>query len=179
MTKGLFDTTPLSDEKARAIAEKAWRYIEDVARPFVRAGGRLATKTPGFHGVHPTTKLRKMLRRYDATFPPTYTTRAAMMPGAELEREHALPVKRIIIEMIDPQQGDHRCNSNRTLIGAAQSPEDVLRIYRELIVIVVVTKEEHDRLGKAHRSARYDAIDGDWRKRYAAAGIEVFPLNAS
>jgi len=176
MAKDPFKTKPLNDEKAREIAEKAWRYIEDVARPYVQSGGRLWTTTPGFHGVRPTSELRKMLRRYDATFPSSYTTAAAMVPGAKLEREHALPVKRIIIEMIDPLQGDPRCNSNRVLVGAAQGPEDVLRIYRELAVIVKVTKDEHDRLAEAHNSARYDALDGDWKKRYAAAKIEVFPI---
>jgi hypothetical protein len=176
MAKDQFKTTSIRDEKAKEVAEEAWQYIEEVARPFVRAGGKLATKTPSFYGVQPTTELREILKPYDQTFAPVYATKAAMLPDATLRREHALPVKRIIIELIDPMQGDIRCNSNRVLVGAAEGPDDVPRIYRELIVITKVTVEEHTRLDRAHKSARYDAMDGDWCKRYALAGVEVFPL---
>ena len=160
------------------IAHVAFEYIETVARPYIRAGGRLWTKTPGLTGEQPATHLRKLLKPLDDTVPIRFTTTAAMTPGAITDREHALPVKRIAIEMIDPMQGDPRCGSNRVLIGRAESPEDVISIYRALAVVVLVTKAEHARLGKAHRSSAWDALGGDWRRRYAAAGIVVAPFQA-
>lgn len=158
------------------IAQEAWLYIETVARPFVLAGGRLWTKTLGFSGTNPASRLRRMLQPLDQLTPATFTTVAAMEPGAVLEREHVMPLKRIAIEMIDPMQGDPRCRSDRVLIGRAESPEDVLRIYRELAVISVVTKAEHAKLNSAHPSSKWDAWEGDWRQRYARAGIEVIPI---
>jgi hypothetical protein len=165
-----------SDADAR-IAERAWRFIEDEARPYVRRGGRLWTKTRGFHGVNPATTLRDILKPLDNRIPATFTTLAAAKPGALVDREHAMPVKRIAIEMIDPMQGDPRCHSDRILVGAAEGPEDILRVYHALAVVVMVSRAEHARLAKAHASSRWDAWEGDWRKRYEMAGLEVLPIN--
>ncbi|WP_170451251.1 hypothetical protein [Ruegeria arenilitoris] len=158
------------------LAVQAYQYITDVARPFVARGGRLWTKTPGFEGIAPATTLRDMLAPLDADVPVTLTTEAAALAGVRIDVEHVLPVKRIAIEMIDPLQGDPRCGSNRVLIGRAESPADVLRIYLALAVKCYVTNDEHKRLNRAHRSSKWDAWNGDWRERYKRAGVVVMPV---
>ena len=163
-------------DDSNQLAHQAFAYIETVARPFVANGGRLWTKTEGIAGEAPASKLRKMLVPLDNTIAVTLTSDAARQPEARVIREHCLPAKRIAIETIDPLQGDPRCHSNCVLVGRAECPDDVLRIYRELAVIAYVTPEEDNHLSTAHKSSRWDAWEGDWKKRYAKANVEVFPI---
>ncbi len=124
------------------VAKRAWAYITQSARPYVARGGRLYTKTPGFYGEAPATALRAILKPLDDLVVASFTTEMATRPGAVTHREHAMPVKRIAIEMIDPFQGDPRCKSNRILVGRAESAEDVLAIFDKLVVIAIVTDDE-------------------------------------
>lgn len=92
--------------------------------------------------------------------------------------EHVVPMKRIVIEIVDPGQADPRSNSASRAIadGPATSPEHLIRIFDELLVKCWVTKEEHNLLNRTGRSFQWDAPGGDGWARYRAAGVVARPL---
>lgn len=168
-------SVPLSDERRLRIADRAYRYIAEEVRPYLAAGGRLWTK--GSAG-HPR-RVRQLLHGLDETHPVTYATRDAM----ELEPrqrivEHVTPMKRIVIEIVDPAQADPRSNTAFAPIagGPATSAEQLLSIFDRLLVKCWVTNEEHDRLNRAARSYQWDAPNGDGWARYRKAGVMAYPL---
>lgn len=90
------------------IATAAFDLIEQEVRPFIAAGGRLWSK--GSNGY--PRRLRQVLQGLDAANDVTFGTPDAML----LERrqrvvEHVVPMKRIIVEIVDPAQADPRSNT--------------------------------------------------------------------
>lgn len=157
------------------IATAAFDVIEREVRPFLAAGGRLWSK--GSQGY--PARLRQILAGLDSDHQVTYATRDAMLlPQSRRIVEHVMPMKRIIIEIVDPRQADPRSNARFEPVagGPATTPEEVLEIFDRLLVKCWVTAEEHDRLNRAGRSHQWDAPDGDGWARYWKAGVEGRPL---
>ncbi|GAA1775286.1 hypothetical protein [Agromyces lapidis] len=158
------------DERRLRIATEAFAFIEAEVRPFLASGGRLWSK--GSNGY--PRRLRQMLQRLDRAHEVAFATDDAI----RLERnqrvvEHVIPMKRIVIEIVDPAQADPRSNSGSVPIagGPARSPAHLLAIFDSLLEKCWVTTDEHDRLNRAGRSFQWDAPDGDGWSRYTQAGI--------
>jgi hypothetical protein len=153
-----------------AIAAEAFELIEQEVRPFISDGGLLWTK--GSRGY--PTRLRKLLEKLDIDSPVSYATDAALLlPVRERVVEHVLPMKRIVIEIVDPGQADPRSNTSKAPIadGPAVSPEHLIKIFDQLLEKCWVTKEEHDRLNSADKSMQWDAPNGDGWARYKLANV--------
>lgn len=167
--------TGSDDDPRLRIASTAYEFIKGEVRPFLADGGRLWSK--GSRGY--PTRLRQMLNRLDAAHDVTFATEDSMrLPPGQREIEHVTPMKRIIIEIIDPLQADPRSNSSFAAIagGPATSAEHLLSIFDELLVKCWVTPEEHERLNRAGESLQWDAPDGDGWARYRLAGVVASPL---
>lgn len=162
------------DQPRQLIAAKAYQFIVDEVRPFLAAGGRLWTK--GSQGY--PRRLRQMLQGLDQAHPVTFVTHdATLIDERQRVVEHVIPMKRIVIEIVDPGQADPRSNSTLAPIGGgpATSPEELIAIFDRLLVKCWVTSDEHDRLNRAGRSFQWDAPDGDGWARYRQAGVAVIP----
>lgn len=163
------------DQSRQLIAAKAYQFIVDEVRPFLVAGGRLWSK--GSQGY--PRRLRQMLQGLDRAHAVTFATHDAILID-ERQRvvEHVIPMKRIVIEIVDPGQADPRSNSTLAPIGGgpATSPEELIAIFDRLLVKCWVTSEEHDRLNRAGRSFQWDAPDGDGWARHRQAGVTVIPM---
>lgn len=162
--------TKADDERRLDVASAAFALIEEEVRPFLAAGGRLWSK--GSMGY--PSQLRRMLDVLDDAHGVTFATSDAM----QLERsrrvvEHVLPMKRIVIEIVDPRQADPRSNIGTAPIagGPATSPEHLIAIFDQLLQKCWVTPEEHERLNRAGRSLQWDAPDGDGWARYRIAQV--------
>lgn len=168
-----------SDDEGRLrIATEVYDFIEGEVRPFLAAGGRLWSK--GSRGY--PSRLRQMLRGLDAAPSVMFATLDAMrLDRSQREVEHVIPVKRIVVELVDPRQADPRSNSVNEPIagGPATSPEHLILIFDRLHVTCWVTTEEHDRLNRTGPSLQWDAPNGDGWARYTQAGVEAYPLTAS
>lgn len=168
------DTSRLDERRTRA-AIAAFDLIETEVRPHLAAGGNLWTKGSGGY----PRRLRQMLGALDKGHAVTFATRDAMqLAPAERVVEHVIPFKRIIVEIVDPNQADPRSNTHQRPIagGPATSPEHLLSIFDRLLVKCWVTKDEHDRLNRAGRSLQWDAPDGDGWARYRLADVIACPL---
>lgn len=159
------------------IAGSAYQFIVDEVRPFLDGGGRLWTK--GSQGY--PRRLRQMLQPLDRGHVVTFATHDAMLID-ESERvvEHVIPMKRIVIEIVDPSQSDPRSNTTLASIGGgpAGSPDELIAIFDRLLMKCWVSAGEHDRLNRSARSSQWDAPDGDGWARYRAAGVIAHPLSA-
>lgn len=164
------------DARRLGIATQAYEFIETEIRPFLTAGGRLWSK--GSRGY--PSRLRQMTRALESASV-TFATREAMLllPG-QREIEHVLPMKRVLIEIVDPRQSDPRSNSGPVPIagGPATSPEHLLSIFDLLVVKCWVTPEEHKRLNRVGRSMQWDAPRGDGWERYRLAEVVAYPISA-
>jgi hypothetical protein len=82
--------------------------------------------------------------------------------------DHVIPMKRIVIEAVDPREADPRPNSASDPIagGPAISPEHLISIFDPLLIKRWVTADERDRLNRTGRSFQWDAADGDGWSRY-------------
>ncbi len=124
-------------------------------------------------------RLRQMLSGLDDGYRVTFATSDALrLPVSERVVEHVIPIKRIVIEIVDPYQADPRSNSHRGPIadGPATSPEHLLRILDTLTQKCWVTKDEHDLLNRAGASFQWDAPEGDGWARYRRARVAPVPL---
>lgn len=168
------DTSRLDERRPRA-AIAAFDLIETEVRPHLAARGNLWTKGSGGY----PRRLRQMLGALDKGHAVTFATRDAMQlaPGERVV-EHVTPFKRIIVEIVDPNQADPRSNTHQRPIagGPATSPEHLLSIFDRLLVKCWVTKDEHDRLNRAGRSLQWDAPDGDGWARNRLADVIACPL---
>jgi hypothetical protein len=170
---------PLSagPERRLRIAEDAYDLIAGEVRPFLAAGGRLWSK--GSRGY--PTRLRQMLKGLDAAHAVVFATGDAMqLDLGQRIVEHVTPMKRIVIEIVDPREADPRSNSVADPIagGPAISPEHLISIFDRLLVKCWVTADEHDRLNRTGRSFQWDAPDGDGWSRYRQAGVTAHQLTA-
>ncbi len=168
----MYDT---SADRRLQIAATAYKLIEAEVRPHLHTGSRLWSK--GSAGY--PTRLRKILAPLDDAHPVTFATDAAMsLDRRERVVEHVMPVKRLIIELVDPRQADPRVNGSFEPIagGPATSPEHLLSIYDQLLQKCWVTPDEHARLNRAARSTQWDAPNGDGWARYRAAGVVAHAL---
>lgn len=168
---------PSEDGRRLQVAIEAFALIEAEVRPFLASGGRLWTKGSN---AYPK-RVRQILHKLDSAGV-TFATHDAM----QLERrqrvvEHVVPMKRIVIEIVDPSQADPRSNSGTEPIagGPATSPEHLLAIFDRLLAKCWVTSDEHDRLNRAGRSFQWDAPNGDGWTRYAHAGVVAHRLSVS
>jgi len=169
---------PSLDQHRFRIAQEAYALIEGEVRPFITAGGRLWSK--GSQGY--PRRLRQILQGLDRAHTVTFATKDALLIDLKQRKvEHVVPMKRIVIEIVDPGQADTRSNSNADPIagGPAVSPEDLISIFDRLLVKCWVTGDEHDRLNRAGRSFQWDAPDGDGWARYRQAGVIAYPLAAN
>lgn len=169
---------PNDDEARLQTAREAFDFIELEVRPFITAGGRLWSK--GSRGY--PSQLRQMLLRLDKTHVVTFATHDAMLlDSGERQVEHVVPIKRIMIEIVDPGQADPRSNSRFDAIagGPARSPEDLISVFDRLLVKCWVTPAEHDLLNRAGRSLQWDAPNGDGWARYKLAAVTAFRLTAN
>lgn len=167
-----------AEPRRLAIANEAYAFIEGEVRPFLAAGGRLWSK--GSLGY--PRRLRQMLQGLDRAHTVTFATHDAMLiERNERKIEHVVPMKRIVVEIVDPGQADPRSNSVVDPIagGPAHSPEDLISIFDRLLVKCWVTGAEHDRLNRASRSSQWDAPDGDGWSRYEQAGVVAYRLTAA
>lgn len=158
------------DDYRLSLATQAFDLVEQEVRPFIAAGGHLWTK--GSQGY--PTRVRKLLEKLDVDCSVTHATADAMLlPEGTRIVEHVLPMKRIVIEIVDPAQADPRSNTHTDPIadGPATSPEHLLSIFDRLLEKCWVTKEEHDRLNRAGRSLQWDAPNGNGWLRYERAGV--------
>jgi len=120
-----------------------------------------------------------MLEGLEGSHSVTFATIDAMRLDLEKrEVEHVTPVKRIVIEIVDPRQADPRSNSSFDAIagGPAASPQHLITIFDTLLATCWVTADEHSRLNRAGRSLQWDAPDGDGWARYVMAGVVAYPL---
>lgn len=167
----------LSDADRRLpIANEAFAFIEAEVRPFLAGGGRLWSK--GSRGY--PRRLRDILEKLDSAKSVTFATHDAMQLQRNQRRvEHVVPMKRIMIEIVDPREADPRSNSSTEPIagGPATSPEHLLSIFDRLVEKCWVTADEHDRLNRAGRSFQWDAPNGDGWSRYRAAGVVAHRLS--
>lgn len=120
-----------------------------------------------------------MLAALDSAVPVTHATADALALDEKARvREHVVPMKRIVIEIVDPSKADPRSNTAFAPIagGPARSPEHLLSIFDTLTIKCWVTPDEHARLNTIGRSSQWDAPDGDGWARYDSAGISTMPL---
>lgn len=174
-SRGVARYTARMSERRLAIAEAAYRLVENEARPHLARGGNLHTKGSGAYPA----KLRTLLSPLDRAIPVTYATEAAL--AIDIKRrcvEHVLPLKRIAVEIIDPSKADPRLNTLFAPLagGPATSPEHLLEIFDALILKCWVTPEEHTRLNQAGESLQWDAPDGDGWERYRRANVVALRL---
>lgn len=165
------------DDRRLRVAVQAFDLIQSEARPFLAAGGRLWSKGSGRY----PSRLRQILRGLDKDHEVTYATQDAMqLPRNQRVVEHVIPIKRIIIEIVDPRQADPRSNTHQEPIagGPATSPEHLISIFDRLLQKCWVTQDEHDRLNRAGRSLQWDAPDGDGWARYRLSGVVAHRLAA-
>jgi hypothetical protein len=164
------------DARRLSIAKTAYELIEGEVRPFLSAGGRLWSK--GSRGY--PSLLRQMTRGLESASVPFATRAAMLLPPAHREIEHVLPMKRVLIEIVDPRQSDPRSNIDPVPIagGPATSPEHLLSIFDLLVVMCWVTPVEHKRLNRVGRSLQWDAPAGDGWERYRLAGVVAYPVSA-
>lgn len=163
------------DERRLRVAVQAFDLIQSEVRPLLASGGRLWSKGSA---AYPS-RLRQMLRGLDVAHEVTFATQDAMqLPRHQRVVEHVIPVKRIIVEIVDPRQADPRSNTHDAPIagGPATSPEHLISIFDRLLQKCWVTPEEHDRLNRAGRSLQWDAPDGDGWTRYRRAGVAAHRL---
>jgi hypothetical protein len=123
-----------------------------------------------------------MLNGLDAAHSVTFGTNDAMgLDESKRTVEHVVPLKRIVIEIVDPSHADPRSNSNAEPIagGPAISAEHLIVIFDQLLVKCWVTADEHDRLNRTGPSFQWDAPEGDGWSRYAQAGVTAYRLTAS
>lgn len=169
---------PGDDKHRLRIANLAYDIIDNEVRPFLDAGGLLWSK--GSRGY--PSRLRRVLAPLDSAHSVTYATVDAMQVERE-ERvvEHVVPMKRIVIELVDPSQADPRSNQTTAAIagGPATSPEHLILIFDKLLVKCWVTAEEHNLLNRTARSFQWDAPEGDGWARYRAAGVTAYPLDGN
>lgn len=169
--------TPSDEERRLRVATDAFEFIDGEVRPFLAAGGRLWSK--GSRGY--PLRLRQMLHVLDSVHAVTFATHDAMLlDRRQRKEEHVVPMKRIVIEIVDPGQADPRANSGTDPIagGPAISPEHLISIFDRLLVKCWVTADEHDRLNRASRSFQWDAPDGDGWARYGQADVVAYPLTS-
>jgi len=168
-----------SDYDARLrIAREAFDFIEREVRPFLAAGGRLWSK--GSRGY--PSQLRQKLLRLDKAHVVTFATHDAMLlDSSQRQIEHVVPMKRIVIEIVDPGQADPRSNSRFDAVagGPATSPEDLIAVFDRLLVKCWVTADERYRLNRAGRSLQWDAPDGYGWSRYTLAAVTAYRLTAN
>jgi hypothetical protein len=168
---------PTGDERRLRIARDAYAFIEGEVRPFLAAGGRLWSK--GSRGY--PSRLRQRLQGLDAVHPVLFATQDAMrLDRSQRIVEHVVPMKRIVIEIVDPLQADPRSNRVADPIagGPAISPEHLILIFDQLLEKCWVTADEHDRLNRTGPSFQWDAPDGDGWSRYRQAGVAAHRLTA-
>ena len=168
---------PTGDERRLRIARDAYEFIEGEVRPFLAAGGRLWSK--GSRGY--PRRLRQRLQGLDAAHPVLFATQDAMrLDRSQRIVEHVVPMKRIVIEIVDPHQADPRSNRVADPIagGPAISPEHLILIFDQLLEKCWVTADEHDRLNRTGPSFQWDAPDGDGWSRYRQAGVAAYRLTA-
>jgi len=166
---------PSGHDARLRIAEEAFEFIEREVRPFLADGGRLWSK--GSRGY--PRRLRQMLQGLDNAHVVMFATRAAMLVDRRQRIvEHVVPMKRIVVEIVDPAQADPRSNSGSDPIagGPATSPEHLISVFDRLLVKCWVTADEHDRLNRAGRSLQWDAPDGDGWSRYKLADVTAYRL---
>jgi len=91
---------------------------------------------------------------------------AVLVDRSERIVEHVVPMKRIVVEIVDPAQVDPRSNSVVRPIagGPALSPEALISIF--------------DRLNCAGKIFQWDAPHGDGWVRCRQAGVVAYPLMA-
>jgi hypothetical protein len=169
--------TAIGDDRRLQIAADAYEFIDSEVRPFLAAGGRLWSK--GSRGY--PSRLRRMLEGLEGSHSTTFATIDAMrLDLSEREVEHVTPVKRIVIEIVDPRQADPRSNTVLEAIagGPATSPQHLIEIFDKLLVTCWVTANEHILLNRAGRSLQWDAPDGDGWRRYEMAGVVAYPLTS-
>ena len=169
--------TSRRDDFRYKVALEAFEIIEQEIRPFLAEGGQLWTK--GSRGY--PTRMRKLLEKLDVDSPVSYATEdALLLPVKERIVEHVLPMKRIVIEIIDPGQADPRSNSSKLPIsaGPATSPKQLIEIFDTLLEKCWVTKEQHDRLNGAAKSMQWDAPNGNGWVRYELANVIAYPLES-
>jgi hypothetical protein len=169
--------TSQRDEFRYKVALEAFELIEQEIRPFIAEGGNLWTK--GSRGY--PTRMRKLLEKLDVDCPIGFATEEAMLlPVKERIVEHVLPMKRIVIEIIDPGQADPRSNTNKLPIsaGPATSPTHLIEIFDILLEKCWVTKEEHERLNNAAKSMQWDAPNGNGWARYELANVIPYSLES-
>lgn len=169
--------TPVGDERRIRIATEAYEFIDGEVRPFLVAGGQLWSK--GSRGY--PRRLRQMLQGLDAAHSVDFATHDAMrLDRSQRIVEHVVPMKRIVVEIVDPRQADPRSNSTVVPIagGPATSPEHLILIFDRLVVKCWVTAEEHDRLNRTGPSFQWDAPDGDGWARYRQATVTALRLTA-
>ena len=150
---------------------KAWDIILE-GRDILAKGGRLYSQ--GSNGV-PSRLRRYLLSDVDKDVPVTLTTASARCASpSDLVIEHIVPMKRIAIEIIDPEAHDPRTggNSPQTL-GPARNIDHAREIAATMIEKAYVTREEHSRLNAQSASYQWDAPGGDGHARYRGAGIEL------
>ena len=163
------------DELRLAIATKAFQLIDEEVRPFIAEGGQIWTK--GSRGY--PTRMRKLLEKLDVDIPVSHATKEALLlPVGQRIVEHVLPMKRIVIEIIDPNQADPRSNTSNAPIyeGPATSPRHLIEIFDHLLTKCWVTRAEHDRLNTAAKSLQWDAPNGNGWLRYERASVIPYPL---
>src|SRR5258705_163476 len=101
-------SVPSADQHRLRIAKEAYEFIEGEVRPFLVAGGRLWSK--GSQGY--PRRLRQMLQGLDHAHTVTFATHDAMLiDRSQRNVEHVVPMKRIVVEIVDPGQADPRSNS--------------------------------------------------------------------
>lgn len=169
---------PSGDERRLRVAMVAYQFIEGEVRPFLAAGGRLWSK--GSRGY--PSRLRQMLQGLNDAHAVEFATHDAMQLDRSLRIvEHVTPMKRIVVEIVDPAQADPRSNSVADPIagGPATSPEHLISIFDRLLVKCWVTADEHDRLNRTGPSFQWDAPDGDGWARYSQAGVAAYRLRAN
>lgn len=123
-----------------------------------------------------------MLQGLDSAHVATFTTVDSMRrDGLHRIVEHVVPMKRIVVEIVDPRQADPRSNSNAEPIagGPAMSVEHLILIFDQLLVKCWVTADEHYRLNRTGPSFQRDATEGYGWSRFAQGGVLAHRLTAN
>ena len=153
------------------MTKKAWQIILE-GRARIAEGFHMHTKGSG--GV-PRRLRSELLDKIEKRVKPKYISEGAVAdPAANREREHVIPMKRIAIEIIDPEAHDPRSGGGPAkLLGPARDLEHAIEIAREMLVVALVTKDEHRRINKHGGSMQWDAPGGDGLDRYSKAGVAL------